>query len=157
MGTGGQEQRAQVANRSDVAGDTAADRGAVEVLKVSTRSNPNAVAGAMAGVIRQAGTVEVQVVGAGALNQAIKALAIARGYVSEAGIDLVCVPTFADIEIDGERRTAIRLHIDDRRHRMPDPELLVDVPIVLEGHSQYRSNGVDGILADGDLAARRAR
>ena len=61
----------------------------------------------MAGVIRQAGTVEVQIVGAGALNQAIKALAIARGYVAEAGLDLVCAPTFADIEIDGESRTAI--------------------------------------------------
>jgi stage V sporulation protein S len=109
----------------------------VEVLKVSSRSNPNAVAGAMAGVIRQAGSVEVQIVGAGALNQAIKALAIARGYVVEAGIDLVCVPTFADIEIDGERRTAIRLHIDDRQHRMPDPDLLANVPIVLEGHSEF--------------------
>ena len=113
----------------------------VEVLKVSSRSNPNAVAGAMAGVIRQCGTVEVQVVGAGALNQAIKALAIARGYVAEAGLDLVCIPTFADIEIDGERRTAIRLHIDDRNHRLPDPELLANVPIVLEGHSEYRDNG----------------
>ena len=119
----------------------------VEVLKVSTRSNPNAVAGAMAGVIRQAGTVEVQVVGAGALNQAIKALAIARGYVAEAGIDLVCVPNFADIEIDGERRTAIRLHIDDRQQRMPDPELLQDVPIVLDGHSAYQD---DGVLAHRD-------
>jgi len=92
-----------------------------EVLKVSSRSNPNSVAGAMAGVIRSAGTVEVQVVGAGALNQAVKALAIARGYVASTGIDLVCVPTFADIEIDGERRTAIRLCIEDRDHRMPDP------------------------------------
>lgn len=119
----------------------------VEVLKVSSRSNPNAVAGAMAGVIRQAGTVEVQIVGAGALNQAIKALAIARGYVEEAGIDLVCVPTFADIEIDGERRTAIRLHIDDRQHRLPDPELLASVPIVLEGHSEFQP--------DGELAPRR--
>jgi stage V sporulation protein S len=116
-------------------------RASVEVLKVSSRSNPNAVAGAMAGVIRQAGSVEVQIVGAGALNQAIKALAIARGYVSEAGIDLVCVPTFADIEIDGERRTAIRLHIDDRAGRMPDPNLLRDVPIVLEGHSEYADDG----------------
>ena len=118
---------------------------AVEVLKVSSRSNPNAVAGAMAGVIRQAGTVEVQIVGAGALNQAIKALAIARGYVAEAGIDLVCVPSFADIEIDGERRTAIRLHIDDRQHRMPDPNLLVSLPIVLDGHSDSNDNGaLDG-------------
>src|SRR6188472_3164783 len=86
----------------------------METLKVSTRSNPNSVAGAMAGAVRQAGSVEVQVVGAGALNQAIKAVAIARGYVVASGIDLVCVPTFADIEIDGERRTAIRLRIEDR-------------------------------------------
>ena len=91
-----------------------------EVLKVSSRSNPNSVAGAMAGVVRQAGIVEVQVVGAGALNQAVKALAIARGYVAPAGIDLVCVPTFADIEIDGERRTAIRLCIGDRDHKIPE-------------------------------------
>ena len=86
----------------------------METLKVSTKSNPNSVAGAMAGAVRQAGVVEVQVVGAGALNQAIKAVAIARGYVAPAGIDLVCVPTFADIVIDGERRTAIRLSIEDR-------------------------------------------
>ena len=95
-----------------------------EVLKVSSRSNPNSVAGAMAGVIRSAGAVEVQVVGAGALNQAVKALAIARGYVAPVGIDLVCVPTFADIEIDGEARTAIRLCIEDREHRMPDAALV---------------------------------
>jgi stage V sporulation protein S len=86
----------------------------METLKVSSRSNPNSVAGAMAGVVRQSGVVEVQVVGAGALNQAIKAAAIARGYVAPSGIDLVCVPTFADIDIDGERRTAIRLTIEDR-------------------------------------------
>ena len=89
----------------------------MEVLKVSSRSNPNSVAGAMAGVIRHAGAVEVQVVGAGALNQAIKALAIARGYVAPAGLDLVCTPTFADIDIDGERRTALRLSIEDRERR----------------------------------------
>ena len=105
-----------------MAGETPPVNGSThEVLKVSTRSNPNSVAGAMAGVIRQSGAVEVQVVGAGALNQAVKALAIARGYVAAAGIDLVCVPTFADIEIDGERRTAIRLCIDDRERRQPDP------------------------------------
>jgi hypothetical protein len=58
--------------------------------------------------------VEVQVVGAGALNQAIKAVAIARGYLAPSGVDLVCVPSFADIEIDGERRTALRLLCEDR-------------------------------------------
>ena len=91
----------------------------VEVLKVSSKSNPNSVAGALAGVLRQSGAVEVQVVGAGALNQAIKAIAIARGFVTPSNIDLVCIPTFADIEIDGESRTAIRLSVEDRTHRMP--------------------------------------
>jgi len=89
----------------------------VEVLKVSSKSNPNAVAGALAGVLRQSGAVEVQVVGAGALNQAVKAIAIARGFVAPSNIDLVCIPTFADIEIDGESRTAIRLAVEDRGRR----------------------------------------
>ena len=80
----------------------------MEVLRVSTKSNPNSVAGALAGVLREKGTAELQAVGAGALNQAVKAVAIARG------IDLVCVPAFADIEIDGEERTAIKLIIESR-------------------------------------------
>ena len=90
----------------------------MEVLKVSSRSNPNSVAGAMAGVVRQVGAVEVQVIGAGALNQAVKAIAIARGYVAPSGIELVCIPTFHDIEIDGEGRTAIRLTVEDRDRRV---------------------------------------
>jgi stage V sporulation protein S len=101
-----------------------------EVLKVSSKSNPNSVAGAMAGVIRTAGAVEVQVVGAGALNQAVKALAIARTYVASAGLDLICVPSFADIEIDGERRTAIRLFIEDRERRMPDEVVVLDRNVI---------------------------
>src|SRR5205807_2629928 len=80
----------------------------------------------MAGVIRHWGAVEVQVVGAGALNQAIKAIAIARGYVAPANIDLVCVPTFADIEIDGEGRTAIRLSVEDRAHRRVEADAAAD-------------------------------
>jgi stage V sporulation protein S len=99
----------------------------VETLKVSSKSNPNSVAGAMAGVVRQSGSVEVQVVGAGALNQAVKAIAIARGYVAPSGVDLICVPTFADIEIDGESRTAIRLLIEDRSHRSAPKRITVDV------------------------------
>ena len=94
----------------------------VEVLKVSSRSNPNSVAGALAGVLRQTGAVEVQVVGAGALNQAVKAIAIARGFVAPSNIDLVCIPTFADIEIDGEGRTAIRLAVEDRARRQSTEE-----------------------------------
>ena len=86
----------------------------MEVLWVSTKSNPNSVAGALAGVLREKGTAELQAVGAGALNQAVKAVAIARGFVAPSGIDLVCVPAFADIEIDGEERTAIKLIIESR-------------------------------------------
>lgn len=91
----------------------------VDVLKVSSKSNPNACAGALAGVIRHSGAAELQVVGAGALNQAVKAVAIARGFLEPAGLDLVCVPRFADIEIDGQRRTAIRLLVEDRDRRAP--------------------------------------
>lgn len=86
----------------------------MEVLKVSSKSNPNAVAGALAGVLREKGSAEVQVIGAGALNQAVKGIAIARGFVAPSGIDLICIPSFADIDIDGEERTAIRLSIEPR-------------------------------------------
>lgn len=86
----------------------------MEVLKVSTKSNPNSVAGALAGILREQGAVEVQTVGAGALNQAIKAVAIARGFVAPSGVDLTCVPSFADITINGEERTAIRLLVEPR-------------------------------------------
>lgn len=89
----------------------------VEVLKVSTRSNPNSVAGAIAGAIRTAGAVVVQVVGAGALNQATKASVIARGMLSAGGLDIVMTPSFAAIEIDGEQRTALRLRLEDRERR----------------------------------------
>jgi len=105
----------------------------METLKVSTRSNPNSVAGAIAGALRSTGAVDVQVVGAGALNQAIKALAIARGYVAASGIDLVCIPTFADIEIDGEQRTAIRLAVEDRQHRRAEPLPQVDLDALTSG------------------------
>jgi Uncharacterized protein conserved in bacteria len=86
----------------------------MEVLKVSAKSSPNSVAGALAGVIRERGTAEIQAIGAGAINQAVKAIAIARGFVAPSGIDLVCIPAFTDINIDGEERTAIKLIIGPR-------------------------------------------
>ena len=84
----------------------------MEVLKVSAKSVPNSVAGAIAGVIREKNAVEVQAVGAGAANQAIKAVAIARGYLAPGGVDLVCVPAFANVSIDGEERPAIKLIVE---------------------------------------------
>ncbi|QIB68860.1 stage V sporulation protein S [Aminipila butyrica] len=86
----------------------------MEVLKVSAKSNPNSVAGALAGVLREKGDAEIQAIGAGALNQAIKAVAIARGFVAPGGVDLICVPAFTDIQIEGEERTAIKLIIQPR-------------------------------------------
>ncbi|MCI9070674.1 stage V sporulation protein S [Clostridium sp.] len=86
----------------------------MEVLKVSTKSNPNSVAGALAAIIKEKSIVEVQAVGAGAINQAVKAVAIARGFVAPTGRDIVCVPAFTDIEIDGEERTAIKLIVQPR-------------------------------------------
>jgi stage V sporulation protein S len=86
----------------------------VNVLKVSSKSNPNSVAGALAGVLRERGVAELQAIGAGALNQAVKAVAIARGFVAPSGVDLVCIPAFTDIEIDGEERTAIKLIVEPR-------------------------------------------
>ncbi|MCL2088132.1 MAG: stage V sporulation protein S [Oscillospiraceae bacterium] len=86
----------------------------MDILKVSSRSVPNSVAGAIAGIIREKNEVEIQAVGAGAANQAIKSIAIARGYMAPSGVDLICVPAFAAIEIDGEERTAIRLIVTPR-------------------------------------------
>jgi stage V sporulation protein S len=86
----------------------------VEVIKVSARSRSTAVAGAIAGVVREHGRAEVQSIGAGAVNQAIKAAAIARGYLAEDGIDVIVIPTFTDIDIDGQERTAVRLRVEPR-------------------------------------------
>lgn len=81
----------------------------VEILKVSNKSNPNSVAGAIAGMIKEYGKVELQAIGAGALNQAIKGIAIARGFVAPSGIDIVCIPAFVEIDLEGENRTGIKI------------------------------------------------
>lgn len=83
-------------------------------LKVSSKSSPASVAGAIAGMIKDGRTVDIQAVGAGAVNQAVKAIAISRGFLSPCGIEVICVPSFADIVIDGEYRTAIRFAVEPR-------------------------------------------
>lgn len=84
----------------------------METLKVGAKSSANSVAGALANLLREKNTVEIQAIGAGALNQAIKAIAIARGFVAPSGKNLICIPAFTDIMIDGEERTAIKLIVE---------------------------------------------
>lgn len=86
----------------------------MDVLKVSSKSNPVYVAGAIAGIIREKQVVEVQGIGAGAVNQALKSIAVARGYVAPSGMDLVCIPAFSSVEVDGESKTAMKLIVEIR-------------------------------------------
>ena len=86
----------------------------METLKVSSKSNPSKVAGAIANVFRSYGSVEVQTIGAGSLNQAIKAICSARGFVAPSGKNLIVIPAFSDITIDGEEKTAIKLIVEAR-------------------------------------------
>lgn len=86
----------------------------MDILRISTKSNPNSVAGAIAGLIKEKGKAEMQAIGAGALNQAVKAIAIARGFVAPSGVDLICIPAFTEIKIEDDERTGIKLLIEPR-------------------------------------------
>lgn len=97
----------------------------MEIIKVSARSRSTAVAGAIAGVTREYGYAEVQAIGASAVNQAVKATAIARGYLQEDGIDIVCAPVFTDVDIQGLERTAVRLVVWTVSHSLL-PRALVE-------------------------------
>lgn len=83
----------------------------MEVLRVSGHSRPNSVAGAIAALLRSEGQVEIQAIGPQAVNQAVKSLAIARGYVEDDGLDLVSAPSFVTLELHDEERTALRFHV----------------------------------------------
>lgn len=86
----------------------------MEILKVSSHSNPSKVAGAIANIFRESKSVELQAIGAGALNQAIKSVAIARGFLSPSGYNLVVIPAFNDVMIEQVQKTAIRLIIENK-------------------------------------------
>jgi len=86
----------------------------MNVIKVSAGSRTSSVAGAIAGMVREHHRAEVQAIGAGAVNQAVKATAIARGYLLEDGINVVCLPEFATVDIEGKERTAVRLVVEPR-------------------------------------------
>lgn len=85
----------------------------MEILKISSKSNPNSVAGAIAAQIKEDGKSEMQLIGAGALNQAIKAVAIARGFVAPAGINLVCIPSFVTVDVEGEEKSGIKIIVKE--------------------------------------------
>ncbi|MBW6465293.1 MAG: stage V sporulation protein S [Brevefilum sp.] len=95
----------------------------MNVIKVSANSRTAAVAGAIAGVVREHQMAEVQSIGAGAINQAVKAVILAKGYLANDGIDIVCVPEFVDVEIDGKVRTAIKLTVTPRTVGTPLPAI----------------------------------
>lgn len=97
----------------------------MDFLKVSSKSSPASVAGAIAGLIKDGNPVRIQSVGAGAVNQAVKAIAIARGYLMPVGIDISCTPAFAEVVIGGEARTAIRFTVDPH---VIEPQVLEDAP-----------------------------
>ena len=86
----------------------------MDIIKVAARSRSTAVAGAIAGFIRERGRAEVQAIGAGAVNQAVKAVAIAKGFLTLDGIDVICIPAFTEVEIEGKERTAIKLTVEPR-------------------------------------------
>ncbi len=93
----------------------------VDTIKVSAKSRSTAVAGAIAGVIREHKRADVQAIGAGAVNQAIKAIAIAHGYLQQDGLDIVCIPTFVEVDVSGEERTAVKLAVEVRSESAPLP------------------------------------
>jgi len=86
----------------------------MDIIKVKASSRTAAVAGAIAGIMRERKYAEVQAIGAGAVNQAIKAVVLAKGYLAEDGIVIICIPEFVDVEIDGKVRTAIKLVVEPR-------------------------------------------
>lgn len=86
----------------------------MESLKVSASSQPKAVAGAIAAITRNNENVEIETIGAGAVNQAVKSIAIARGYVAPNGIELVCIPAFSQIDVGGDIKTSIKFVIGKR-------------------------------------------
>ena len=108
------EQSHEAHNTSAGEGKDRTPSGAPDVIKVSASSRSTAVAGAIAGVVREHGRADVQAIGAGAVNQAIKAAAIARGYLLLDGINVVVIPSFSEVIIDGTERTAVRFAVEPR-------------------------------------------
>ena len=107
----------------------------MNVLKVAAQSKPTAVAGAVAGLIREDGRAELQAIGAGAVNQAVKAIAISRSYLSPQHLDIICVPAFMEVEINHSQRTGLRLIV--QRWDYDEVHQIADEPAALPGHQRW--------------------
>lgn len=116
----------------------------MDVIKVSGSSRTSAVAGAIAGVFREHRRAEVQAIGAGAVNQAVKALVLARGYLKEDGYDVICAPEFADVEIDGKIRTAIKIIVESRSGIPQAPEAPVEPVRSEETSGSHETSTAEG-------------
>jgi stage V sporulation protein S len=102
-------------------GDNVVPIGVIVQLRVAASTKTNGIAGAIAHMVRESGTAELQAIGAAAVSQAVKGAAVARLYLAEEGIDLICIPEFAEVMIDGEERTAIRLRVEKRLETVAAP------------------------------------
>jgi len=107
----------------------------MDIIKVSATSRTSAVAGAIAGVIREHNKAEVQAIGAGAVNQAVKALILANGYLKEEGIHVACIPEFVDVEIEDKVRTAVRLVIEPMLVDTAGPSMIPEETIQIPAES----------------------
>lgn len=87
----------------------------MDILKISSKSNPNSVAGAIVGILKENTKVELDAVGAGAVNQAVKSIAIARGFMAPSGKNLICIPAFIDVEVEGESRTGMKIIVKEEK------------------------------------------
>jgi stage V sporulation protein S len=89
------------------------------LFRVSSTSHPTAIAGAIAGTIRDGKPAILQAIGAGSVNQTVKAIVVARGYLAGDGISIICMPAFVELEVDGKERTALRFHVDQPGRSFP--------------------------------------
>ncbi len=115
----------------------------MDIIKVASSSRSTAVAGAIAGVMREQSHVDVQAIGAGAVNQAIKAVTIARGYLELDGIDIICVPEFVEVLIDGQERTAVRLKVETRMRSSPTPWTETETETEAEAEAEADTSEVE--------------
>jgi stage V sporulation protein S len=114
------------------------------LFRVSAQSRPTSVAGAIAGTIRDGDSVTLQAIGAGSVNQAVKAIVIARGFLAHDGLDSICVPEFVELMVDGSERTAVQIHIDQPGKPFPPARPIPPRETLAENPPQGAEGGHNG-------------